>query len=242
MVPNMPRVSKMSDFSRAAFALILAFAGIASSFAADKTETPHLAFVTEYIRQLAATENLRASAEQELKQSKERERLTAVIYSSTATQLELRTQINVLNDMRLNPPFETLIPNITAFYGQKIDLYQSMIDIASVFVAGPKANVDYGKLSAEMPKIRASLEYVDHSLFSATPLVFATLIDQKPDSKNHLSHLIITKAERAALIRTLDRRFGSKLDQKNSTYTVGAASLMKEFLRKDYLCADEPWE
>jgi hypothetical protein len=34
-----------------------------------KPETPHLAFVTEYIRQLAAIENIRASSEQELKQA-----------------------------------------------------------------------------------------------------------------------------------------------------------------------------
>jgi hypothetical protein len=33
-----------------------------------------------------------------------------------------------------------------------------------------KPDVDYGKLVAEMPKIRAESDYIDHALFDATPL------------------------------------------------------------------------
>jgi len=117
-----------------------------------------------------------------------------------------------------------------------------MLDVGSAFLAGPKKGVDYGKLAAEMPKIRAELEYVDHSLFDATPLIFATLIDQKPDSKNHASHLIITKAERAKLIDDLTGDFGSKLHQKDQNFTVSGASVLKAYFLKDYKCSDDPWE
>jgi hypothetical protein len=117
-----------------------------------------------------------------------------------------------------------------------------MIDISSAFLVGPKPDVDYGKLAAEMPKIRAELEYIDHTLFDATALIFATLIDPKPDSKNHLSHLIITKAERAKLIDELTGAFGSKLDQKDQNFTVSAASVLKAYFLKDYKCSDQPWE
>jgi hypothetical protein len=91
-------------------------------------------------------------------------------------------------------------------------------------------------------KIRADLDYLDQSVFEATPLIFATLLNMKADSKNHVSHLIITKAERAKLLRDITTDFGSKLDQKNPNYTVGAASVLKTSLLKDFKSSDEPWE
>lgn len=216
--------------------------GAASTFGAEKPETSHLAFVTEYIRELAAIDNIRASAEQELKQAKESEKLSNAIHTSTLIQLELRSQSEMLKSMRLNPPFDTLIPNLTGFYEHKIALHQRLIDISSAFIEGPKPDVDYGKLAAELPKIRAELEYIDHAVFDVTPLMFAMLIDMKPDSRNHASHLIITKAERTKLIGNLNRSFGSKLDQKDQNFTVSSASVLKSYLLKDYKCSDDPWE
>ena len=93
-----------------------------------------------------------------------------------------------------------------------------------------------------MPQIRAQLDYIDQALFEATPSIFITLIDMKPDSQNHASHLIITKAERAGLIDDLNTDFGSKLDQKEPNYTVGAASVLRTYLLKDYKCSDDPWD
>ena len=77
-------------------------------------------------------------------------------------------------------------------------------------------------------------------MFSATPLVFAALIDQRPDSENHLSHLLITKVQRDTLVGQLTLSFGQKLDQQNQNYTVSAASVLKCYLTKDYKCSDEP--
>ncbi|HEY2498442.1 MAG TPA: hypothetical protein VGK24_15370 [Candidatus Angelobacter sp.] len=167
--------------------IVLAFALIGSASplqSAEKPETSHLAFVTEYVRELAANERIRESGEQELKTAtKETEPFSIGIHASTLIQLELRSQILMLKSMRLKAPFDELIPNVTTFYEHKIALHQRLIDISSAFLAGPKPGVDYGALGAEVPKIRAELEYIDHALFDASPLIFSTVIDPKADSK-----------------------------------------------------------
>ncbi len=99
-----------------AFTLVL---GAAPTFGAEKPETSHLAFVTEYVRELAAIENIRASAEQELKQGTKDEVFSVAVHSSTLFQLELRSQIRMLRGMHLKAPFDQLIPNLTGFYQQK---------------------------------------------------------------------------------------------------------------------------
>lgn len=209
-----------------------------------KPETPHLQFATEYIRELAAIESIRAAGEEENTQDTKDGKMpfNGVIHTSTRFELELGSQVRMLRAMRLNPPFEELIPNITKFYERKIDLWRRMGEISTEFLRGPKQGVDYGKLEAEMPKIRGELEFIDQALFEATPSVFATLIDMKADSKGHASHLIITKEEKAKLLEKLNDSFGEKLDQKNPNYTVGAASILRTYLNKDFKCSDEPWD
>src|SRR5579864_4868768 len=109
----------MRSFFLIVFALVVA-AGASSTFGADKPETPHLAFVTEYVRELSAIETIRASSIRELKQGAKDEVFSNAVYTSTRMQLELRTQINMLKGMRLNPPFEELITDLTGFYARKI--------------------------------------------------------------------------------------------------------------------------
>jgi hypothetical protein len=232
----------MKALFRIVFLLVLVAGGPPPTFGAEKPETPHFVFVTEYVRELSAIETIRASAEQALKQGAEDEVFSNVVYTSTRVQLELRAQIKMLKGMRLNPPFEEIITDLTAFYAHKIELYRRLSEIGSTFIAGPKPGVDYGKLAAEMPPVRAALDDVDHSLFEASPLIFATLIDGKADSKDHVSHLIITKAERAKLLSDITTEFGSKLDQKDQSFTVSAASVLKAYLLKDFKSSDDPWE
>jgi hypothetical protein len=231
---------------RVAVALFLAVSFSITLSASDKppqkVETPHLEFVTEFVRELAAMENIRASGEEELKKSTGNAVYSIMIHSGTRSQLELRTEIAQLQEMRLEPPYDELIPMLVGYYKRKVELYQRLIDISSAMLAGPKPGVDYGKLAADVPKIRALFDFIDESVFKITPLVFATLIDTKPDSKNHTSHLIITKAERDRVIETLNDSFGVKLDEKNPNYLVGSASVLRSYLRKDWKCSDEPWE
>jgi hypothetical protein len=209
-----------------------------------KPETPHLEFVTEYIRELAAVERIRAAGEDENNQDKKDDKLpfAGAIHTSTLFELELGSQVKMLRGMRLNAPFDELIPNITAFYERKIVLWRGMRDISSAFIGGPKEGVDYSKLAAEMPQLRGELDFIDQALFEATPTVFATLIDMKEDSKGHASHLIITKEEEIRLISKLGDSFGTKLEQKDQDYIVSAARVLKDYLNKDFKCSDEPWE
>src|SRR6266436_8462757 len=136
-------------------ALICAAAVLAQS---KKPETPHLVFVTEYIRELAALENIRESGEQELKEDPN-STFTNMIHSSTLFQLELGSQIKMLREMRLKAPHDQLIPIITGFYERKIGLWKRMAQIGSAFMGGPKPGVDYSKLGAEMPEVRAQMEF-----------------------------------------------------------------------------------
>jgi hypothetical protein len=211
-----------------------------------KPETPHLAFVTEYIRELSAYEELRVKGEQENEEAKEASDtpaiFTSAIHADTLFQLELGSEIAQLKSMRLNDPFDFLIPSMTDFYGQKIKLWQRMSDISAAFIGGPKPGVDYDQFAVEMPKIRANLDFIDQALFEATPSIFATLIDTKADSQGHASHLTITKAERETLINKLDTAFGSKMDQESQNYGVSAASVLKAYLLKNFKSSDEPWE
>jgi hypothetical protein len=209
-----------------------------------KPETAHLEFVNEYIRELAAVERIRAAGEEENKQDTKdgKEPFAGFIHISTMFELELGSQVKMLRGMRLNPPFDDLIPSITKFYERKIELWVRMGEIGSEFLGSPKKGVDYTKLAAEMPEIRGELEFIDQALFEATPGVFATLIDMKEDSKGHTSHLIVTKEQKAALIAKLQDSFGAKLDQKTQNYTVSAASVLRDYLNKDFKCSDEAWE
>jgi hypothetical protein len=173
--------------------------GVTAS-AADTSETPHLAFVTEYIRELAAIENIRAAADRELQQDPKVNPFSNMIHTSTLFQLELRSQIAMLRSMKLNSPSDQLIVGITTAYERKVGLWQRMTEIGTEFMTGPREGVDYKQLAAELPQIRAELDFIDQTIFEVSPAVFATLIDLRPDSKNHASHLVITKAEKSKLL------------------------------------------
>ena len=145
--------------------------------------------------------------------------------------------------MHLKGQFDTLIPSIASFYEQEIELQQRLIDIAENFVGGvPKPGVDYDKLGAEVPKLRAKLEYTERSVFETTPLIFMTLIDMKADSQNHVSHLIISKEQRADLLDKLKVAFGDSLDAKDQNFDVSSAKVLRGYLLKDFKSSDDPWE
>jgi hypothetical protein len=77
------------------------------------------------------------------------------------------------------------------------------------------------------------LDEIDHGLFEATPMIFVALIDQKPDSVNHVSHLVVTKSERDKLLNAITTVFGEKLNQNNQDYIIGS-SVIKACLLKGY--------
>src|SRR6266487_1335454 len=219
--------------------IVLLFLALFPAEPSHAQEAPNLAFVSEYIRELAVNERMRALGQRDLTDVGGNDQFAALIRSSTRIRMELGAQIHTLSGIHLKPPFEDLTAKITKFYNMKIEFHQRLIAISTSLLSRPQPGVDYGGLAAEVSKITASLEYIDRSLLEATPLIFATLIDQEPDKNGKVSHLIITKAERQRLLVALSLHFGQKMDLENQSYIVSSASVLKSYLLK-YKCSDEP--
>jgi hypothetical protein len=216
--------------------LLCAALGLGSCFIGTSplcAETQHLTFVNEYIRQLANLERLRDIANSEL-QGGISEKMSGCIRNGTRFQLELQSQVGTLRDMQLNPPFNDLPSSLAAFDEKKIELYKKMSEGCEAMISGPKPGIDYGAIAAQAPKLTATLDYIDHAIFEATPLVFGTLIDPAPDATNHMSKLIITATERKKLIADINSYFGAKLEQKDQPWLVSAAWVLRGYLLKDY--------
>jgi hypothetical protein len=222
------------------FFLVLAAALIALPASRAAAETSHLAFVTEYVRELGVNEHMRELGEKDIGEPGA-DKNAAMIRSSTRIILELTSQIGMLKSMTLNPPLDGVPSALASFYDQKIQVHQKLIEMATAFVSGPKPGVDYGALAAEAPKLTATLEYIDRSLFQTTPLIFASLIADKPDSQGHMSRLRITRAERDGLLRSLQIDFGTKMDSTDQNYIVSSATVLRDYLsKKGYKCSDDP--
>lgn len=68
-----------------------------------------------------------------------------------------------------------------------------------------------------------------------------TLLDLKPVSQNHVSHMIVSKAEKTWLLKALTNGFGDKMDQKDQNFGVSSATIFRAGLR-EHKCSDDPWE
>ena len=222
---------------------------LAVSRVSSAQETLHFDVVAEFIGELGNTKNLQDTATIEVAQTekleefeKSQQAMSSVVRASTRAILKLRESNFILKNMKLEKPFETLLPAMIAWNEHKIELWGEINKIAKVFIGGPKPEVDYQTAAARMPEITAEMEYADESIFEMTTLVFSTLISYKPDTKNHLIHLIITNAEGKKLVDSINTRFGSSLSQKNQNWTVSSASLLKTYLtKKGYKFSDDPW-
>ena len=141
----------------------------------------------------------------------------------------------------LTEQVQAVTTGIAKFYDYKYKIWQEISDNCSTFLT-QKDGVDYQQLAANAPKLTAQLEYIDKSIFQTIPLVFASLDDPREDREKHLSHIVITKAERDTLVKSINSYFGKKLVAADQNYTVSAASVLRSYLiEKGYKTADEPW-
>lgn len=221
---------------------LIAVLALSGASAAQAQETPHLQFVTEYVRELSQIEELRQRAADNIANDPQHG-FANCIADMTSLQMEYQSQIAAMKGITLSAPVSELPSQISAFYQMKVNLYGQFIEACSAMMSDrPKPGVDYSQISASLPKIRAQLEYVDRSLFQASPLIFATLVDRRADSAGHVSHLVISNAERTELLHEMDTEFGGKLDDvSNAGYVVQSAGIVKAYLLKDFKGSDDPW-
>lgn len=221
---------------------VLSSGALTIALAAQAGDLPQYQFFSEYVRHLIAIHDLQAKATKELAESVSlTDKNMTAIRSSTRIKLELGQSIGMMKGLKLADPFEDLPAHMTTLYRQEIDMHDALIELASQFVAGPKPGVDYGQLAATMPKISAELEFIDETLFKATPMFCFLLIDDKRlDSAGHTNRLLITAAQRKDLLERISSGFGKDLDAKNPIYVVASASVLRTCLRKDFKSADAP--
>jgi len=91
------------------FAVILILCVLSFPTAGLAQETPRLAFVSEYVRELGANERARELSEREVVSEQDNNRrIAATIRGSTRIILELTSQIRMLSGMHLNEPFDKI--------------------------------------------------------------------------------------------------------------------------------------
>jgi hypothetical protein len=207
---------------------------------AENVRTDPFVFVQQYIRDIGATERLRAQAAKEVAEAGP-DPWAAVIHGGTQLSFELHSEALMLNEMRLLPPTENVPAQFAQLLEQKAKLHEATVDLAEKMMSGPQPGVDYGKLAATAPKLRAMLDETDETLFEATPLVFATLTSQTPDGHGHANQLVVSKAARTMLIQNLEGEFGGLLQDKNQNYGVEAATVLLGYLQNNgFKSSDEP--
>jgi hypothetical protein len=236
------QTGRRMSMRKAVLALTLLSALPVLTVRAETPETPHLEFVKLYVGQLEAIENIRDAAARELKTDPDTQRVFDCVHTMTQYQLELSTQIAAMQDVHLNKPLDWLPVHLVDFNKEKLDLYTQYGDACGTMAAGPKPNVDYGKIAANLPKINAQVEFIDQGIFKTAPAVFLTLI-QQTNSHGGLDHLIVTKSERDDLVQGIKLAFGDKLNQHDQNWIVSAASVLEFYLeKKGYKCSDELWD
>ena len=205
-------------------------------------ENPRVAFVSEYIRVTGELERLRDQAEHDNKDDPMN--FANCVQSSRRIDNELDTDIQMLGKEQFNfePPFDSIRKNLAKAYLSKFSIWHKMGDYCGQFVGTLPSDADIHKILITIPEMTADLETIDHALFEATELIFELLIDPKPDSKGHLSHIVATKAERDKIISEIQFNFGKKLQNKNMNYAVATASILDSYFHKGFKCADEPWD
>ena len=208
-------------------------------------DTSSYDIVAEYVRSLGAVHNIQQLSTMEQLEAEGDNIKTNMntIKSLTRLKLEYNFSINKLKGMHLKrKQFDSLIPDTIHWYKKKLMLYDEMTNISKKIIdVRPNPKVDYSKLAARVPEISALLDYIDETIFQSMVLVFALLIDEKPDSEGHMSHLNISNAQKQKLLDGIDTAFGESLESENKNWTTSAAALLKAYLQKDYLPTDE-WQ
>lgn len=92
----------------------------------SNTETAHLDFVKEFVRELNEDEDLKITVQKEVDEDKTPDqRFSTSIYYSKACQIQLRQRIAMLKGMHLKAPFDFLIRALQPSVNAKLSCMDS---------------------------------------------------------------------------------------------------------------------
>jgi hypothetical protein len=218
-------------------------AGLLASVAfgfSDAADLTNYAAAVEYINCLAKMHDLQRSAQAEITRATDStSKLMTSVRISTRAKLELRAMIATLNQLSVGDDAATFVQYFADFQQQKIELYDTMIEIASKMLGGPRPDIDLGKLMAASAETSATMENVDQQIFKLANAFFAVMIDVRPGKDGRANRLKIKRTQRADLLRLIESRFGSSLNAKEQNWIVSGAWLMRTNLQKNFKASDE---
>lgn len=220
--------------------LFVLAAAVASGqcIAAPPRTTPPYEFVEVFVDQLVSAHQIETQAAQDVAVARTPPDgtqlvLMSAIRSCTRMRLELAVIAGRMLRVSLaNPDLAPLPVGLADMYANKASLCDDIVRTAKTLIEDPRPGIDYGKLAAHMPEVSAQLDFINKSLFKATPIVALSMVSKEPDSKNQLSQLVITRQQGDRLIQRLQREFGDALDAKEQNWTTSSASVLCTFLRE----------
>jgi hypothetical protein len=219
----------------AACLLAVISTGSVAAEAAAPAMTPHIVFVREYISELAELERLRLRVESVMNEP-EANHMVEMIGYSTRVQIAMRSYVNHLNAMQLEPPHDKLLANIVSLHNSKYRVHGRINEISTAMLSGSKPGVNLDAMAAEMPELRALLDEVDGLFSNMSVLTFTTLLSGSPESAS--SRLRITSAERDGLLQSLNGEFGEALNASKPSPLANAALVLRNYLQKDFTPSD----
>ena len=210
---------------------------MAAQSALAQDSTP-LQFVTEYVDEFAAIERIRVGEEQALK-APDADMVTICVDSGNQYRRELGKQVARMRGLRVPSPSQDLPEKIAGLYSRKLELYQEVIATCTALKGRSAGDVNSLEVMAAVAKYDARVDAVDRELFRSASAVFWTLLQQRTETLEHPSRLLITTSQKANLLRQIERDFGAELQDDQQTYLVNAGSVIHDYVKR-HKASDEP--
>jgi hypothetical protein len=206
-------------------------------------KTARIALADEFVRELEVLYRLQETAKKEFAEdSSGSGKLMTSIRVGSRTLFEMNDGINRLSNINVDAKWAEFRDLLKELHQDRIVIVQEMNQGAKTLLAGPEPGVNYGKLMARAPELTAQVEEIDKNIFRiAQAMFFALVDDDRTGVDGKLHHLILTKKDRASMVKLIDRMFGpTTLEDKNASRIVASAWVIKFGLtRPIYKAADE---
>ena len=199
-------------------------------------KTARIALAQEFVRELEVLYRLQETAKKEFA-----EHSSGVGKLTTDTLFEMNDSINRLSMINVDARWAEFRDALKKLHRERIVLVHEMNQMSKTLLAGPEPDVNYGKLTARGPEITAQVEQIDKIIFTISKAMFYALVDDdRAGADGKLHHLILTKKDRTSMVQLIDKTFGATLEDKNASYIVSSAWVIKYGLtRPNYKAADE---